>query len=109
MNDQQPEKRVFIVKPEGRRTRGRPCSRWADNTDMDIRTIGGRDWKATAANRENWGRLLRKDYATDDDDDGGGGGGGCGGGGGTYLASRNKSVVFYFNVYLWRYQVGQVW
>jgi hypothetical protein len=55
-----PVKRVFTVTPEGSRTRGRPCSRWADNIDMDIGTTGGRNWKATAVNRENCGRLLRK-------------------------------------------------
>jgi hypothetical protein len=42
MNDQQPAKGVFTVKPEESRTRGRPCSRWANNVDVDIRTIGGR-------------------------------------------------------------------
>jgi hypothetical protein len=60
MNDQQPAKRVFIMKPKGSRRRGRPCSRWAGNIDMDIRNIGERNCKATAVNRENWRRLLRK-------------------------------------------------
>jgi hypothetical protein len=60
MNDQQPAKRVFIVKPEVNRTKGRPCSRWSDYIDMDIRTIEGHNWKAIAVNRDNWGRLLRK-------------------------------------------------
>jgi hypothetical protein len=50
------------VKPEGNRKR-RPCSRWADNTDMDIRTTGGCNLKAIAVNCENWGRLLRKAVA----------------------------------------------
>jgi hypothetical protein len=35
-NDQQPAKRIFIGKPEGSRTRRRPCSRWTDNIGMDI-------------------------------------------------------------------------
>jgi hypothetical protein len=63
MNDQQQAKRVYIVKPEGRRTRGRPCSRWADNIDMDIRAVGGHNWRAISVNRENWRRLLRKAVA----------------------------------------------
>jgi hypothetical protein len=63
MNDQQPAKRVFVVKPEGSGTRERPCSRWAENTDMDIQTIGRCKWKAIAVSRENWGRLLRKAMA----------------------------------------------
>jgi hypothetical protein len=57
--NQQPEKRFFIVKPEGNRTE-RPCSRWADSIDMDIRIIGESNWKAMAVNRENWGRLPKK-------------------------------------------------
>jgi hypothetical protein len=75
-NDQQPAKRVFIVKTEESRTRGRPCSRWADNIDMDIRSIGECNWKAIAVNRENLESLLRmamaheRDcHAKDDDDD----------------------------------------
>jgi hypothetical protein len=59
-NNQQPAKRIFIVKPEASRTRERPCSRWADNIDMYIQTTGERNWKTTAVNCENWGRLLRK-------------------------------------------------
>jgi hypothetical protein len=54
INDQQPAKRVFIAKPEGSRRRGRrPCDRWADNIDMDIRITGGSNWKVIAVNREN--------------------------------------------------------
>jgi hypothetical protein len=48
------------VKPEGNRTRGRPCSRWADNIDMDVRNIGGLNLKEIAVKSENCGRLLRK-------------------------------------------------
>jgi hypothetical protein len=47
----------------GSRTKGRPCSRWADNIDMNIWTIGDSNWKATAINREHWGRLLKKTMA----------------------------------------------
>jgi hypothetical protein len=64
MNDQQPAKRVFILKPEGSRTRRRPCIRCADNIDIyGHRTIGESNWKAMAVNRVNWGRLLRKAMA----------------------------------------------
>jgi hypothetical protein len=57
MNDEQPAKRDFILKPEGSRTKGRPCSRWTVNIDMDIRTIGGHNWIAMAVNREDWRKL----------------------------------------------------
>jgi hypothetical protein len=63
MNDQQPAKRDFILKPGGSRTKGRPCSRWTVNIDMDIRTIGGHNWKAMAVNREDWRKLLREAMA----------------------------------------------
>jgi hypothetical protein len=64
--NQQPAKRFFIVKPEGNRTTERPCSRWADNIDMDIRIIGESNWKAMAVNRENWGRLPKKTMALEE-------------------------------------------
>jgi hypothetical protein len=71
MNDHQPAKGVFIMKPEGSRAIGRPCSRWADNIDMDIRTIGGRNWKAIVSSGEDFlGRLwLIKGCDTKDGDD----------------------------------------
>jgi hypothetical protein len=32
--------RIFVGKPEGRRTLRRPRSRWVDNIKMDLREIG---------------------------------------------------------------------
>jgi hypothetical protein len=46
-----------------KQSKGRPCRRWVDNTDTDIRTIAGRNLKAMAVNHEKWGRLLRKAMA----------------------------------------------
>jgi hypothetical protein len=35
--------RVLVGKPEGKRTLGRPKSRWDDNIKIDVREIGYRD------------------------------------------------------------------
>jgi len=38
--------RVLMGKPEGKRTLGRPRSRWEDNIKMDLQEVGcvGMDW-----------------------------------------------------------------
>jgi hypothetical protein len=38
--------RIFVGKPEGKRSLGRPRRRWEDNIKMDLRGIrwGGIDW-----------------------------------------------------------------
>jgi len=38
--------RVLVGKPEGKRTLGRPRSRWEDNIKMDLQVVGcvGMDW-----------------------------------------------------------------
>jgi hypothetical protein len=38
--------RVMVGKPEGKRSLGRPRSRWVDNIKMDLRDIGwdGMGW-----------------------------------------------------------------
>ncbi|XP_045774255.1 uncharacterized protein LOC123873453 [Maniola jurtina] len=41
------------IGPQGKRRRGRPNSRWAD----DIISVAGRDWKELAKNRKNWSVL----------------------------------------------------
>jgi len=38
--------RVFVGKPEGKRSLGRPRRRWDDNIKMDLQELrcGGMDW-----------------------------------------------------------------
>jgi hypothetical protein len=33
--------RVLVVKPEGKRSLGRPRRRWEDNIKMDLQEVGG--------------------------------------------------------------------
>jgi len=51
--------RVLMRKPEGKRSLGRPGSRWEENIKMDIQEVGseGMDWIDLAQNGHNGGRL----------------------------------------------------
>jgi len=46
--------RVFLRKPEGRRSLGRPRHRWVDNIRMDIQEVecGYMDWIGLAQDRD---------------------------------------------------------
>jgi hypothetical protein len=37
---------IFVVRPEGKRLRGKPTRKWYDSTRMNVREIGwnGMDW-----------------------------------------------------------------
>jgi hypothetical protein len=45
--------RVWVVRPEGKRSLGRPRRRWEDNIKMDLREIGiyGANWTQLAQDR----------------------------------------------------------
>jgi hypothetical protein len=47
---------------EGKRQRGRPKLRWEDGVD-DARTLGERNWRNSARNKDGWRKLLRKALA----------------------------------------------
>jgi hypothetical protein len=36
--------RVFVVKPEGKRPRGRRRHEWGDNIKMDLKKLNGSAW-----------------------------------------------------------------
>ena len=46
--------RVFLGKPEGRRSMGRPRGRWVDNIRMDLQEVGCEymDWIGLAKDRD---------------------------------------------------------
>jgi hypothetical protein len=46
--------RIFVGKPEGKGSPGRPRRRWNDNIKIDLREIGwgGRDWIDLAQDRD---------------------------------------------------------
>jgi hypothetical protein len=51
---------ILVGRPEGRRPLGRPCSRWEDNNNMDLREIGfgDVDWIHLAQDRDRWRALV---------------------------------------------------
>jgi len=53
--------RVLVEKPEGKRTLGRPGSRWEDNIKKDLREVGGDgDWMELSRGRDRWRALVNK-------------------------------------------------
>ena len=53
--------RVLVRKTEGKRSLGRPRSRWEDNIMMDLQEVGGScgDWMELAQDRDRWRALVR--------------------------------------------------
>jgi hypothetical protein len=51
---------VLVGRPEGKRPRGRPRSRWEDNIKMDFREIGiyGANWIRLTQDRVQWRRAF---------------------------------------------------
>jgi hypothetical protein len=51
-----------VAKPEGKRPRGRPKSRWFDNIKIDLRDKGwdGMEWIRLAQDRDQWRALVNK-------------------------------------------------
>jgi hypothetical protein len=49
-----------VGKPEGKRSLGRPRSRWEDNIKMDLQEVGcgGMDWMELAQDRGRWWALV---------------------------------------------------
>ena len=52
--------RVFVGKPEGKRSLGRPRLRWVDNirTDLQEAGCGYMDWIGLAQGRDRWRTLV---------------------------------------------------
>jgi hypothetical protein len=51
--------RILVGKPEGKRSLGRPRSRWVDNIKIDLREIG-LDWIELAQDRDQWRALVNR-------------------------------------------------
>jgi len=60
MGDGRGVHRVLVGKPEGKRTLGRPKSRWEDNIKMDLQEVGGvfEDWMELAKDRDRFHALV---------------------------------------------------
>jgi hypothetical protein len=52
--------RLFVGKPEGKRSLGRPKRGWLDNIRMDLADVGwgGVDWIGLAQDRDKWRALV---------------------------------------------------
>jgi len=52
--------RVLVGKPEGKRSLGRPKSRWEYNIKMDLQEVGcrGMDWMELAEDRDRLRALM---------------------------------------------------
>jgi hypothetical protein len=52
--------RILVGEPEGKRSLGRPRSRWVDNIKMVVREIGlgGMDWVDLGQGRDQWRALV---------------------------------------------------
>jgi hypothetical protein len=53
-----PQKALFRAKPNGRKNRERPKSRWADR--VNSLALGVRDWTHCAQDRQSWKDLLQQ-------------------------------------------------
>jgi hypothetical protein len=53
-------KKLYMSKPEGRRSVGRPKMRWLDDVEEDLikMRIGG--WRGKALRRDEWKSVLRE-------------------------------------------------
>jgi hypothetical protein len=51
-------KRVLEWKPTGRRIRGRPRTRWVEDIEEDIQTLGIRGWRKLSKERTEWRRIT---------------------------------------------------
>jgi hypothetical protein len=63
LEEQSPTRRVLVAVAEGKRQRGRPKLRWEDSVMDDARTLGDRNWRNAARNKDDWQKLLRKALA----------------------------------------------
>ena len=51
---------ILVGKPEGKRSLGRPRSRWEDNIKIDLQNVGcvGVDWIELFQDRDGWRTLV---------------------------------------------------
>jgi hypothetical protein len=60
MDNNRTVKKVYNTKPIRIRKIGRPKLRWEDDVIQDIRTLGVKNWRNIAMEKESWQKLLRK-------------------------------------------------
>ncbi|PSN49670.1 hypothetical protein C0J52_22829 [Blattella germanica] len=57
------EKKIFEGKFEGRRDRGKPRLRWTDCVERDLCSLGVRNWRRKAVNRNEWEIIIKEAYS----------------------------------------------
>jgi hypothetical protein len=63
LEEQSPARRVLVAVVEGKRQRGKPKLRWEDGVMDDARTLGEKNWRNAARNKDGRRKLLRKAWA----------------------------------------------
>jgi hypothetical protein len=58
MEEHRDPKKALERKPRGRRMRGKPCTRWIDNVEDDLRKMGIKRWRLRTADRREWGGIC---------------------------------------------------
>jgi hypothetical protein len=53
-------KKLYMSKPEGRRSVGRPRMRWLDDVEEDLRMMTIVGWRGKARRRDEWRPVLRE-------------------------------------------------
>jgi hypothetical protein len=59
MSENRVIKKLYMSKPEGRRSVGRPKMRWLDDVEEDLRMMRVSDWRGKAR-RHEWKSVLRE-------------------------------------------------
>ena len=60
MNEERIPKMIPNAKIDSGRRRGRPRKRLVDDPKNDLRSLGIRNWKAKAGNRNEWKAVVRE-------------------------------------------------
>ena len=58
MEEDNPTKKLTLLKPEGSRRIGRQKLRWVDVVEEDLRKFGVRAWRRMALDRDDWKKVL---------------------------------------------------
>jgi hypothetical protein len=60
MSDDRVIKKLYMSKPEGRRSVGRTKMRWLDDVEEDLRKMRISGWRGKARRRDEWKSVLRE-------------------------------------------------
>jgi hypothetical protein len=58
MSEDRVIKKLYMTKPEGRRSVGRPKMRWLDDVEEDLRKMRIGGWRGRARRRDEWKSVL---------------------------------------------------